>query len=235
MELGADDDSIVDLCGPVPNVGVLTTVPPVPVPDDGPSITGFPSRPPRVDDSVLTTKPDPDESWVQYQTEIFCEWDAGSLPVRTLPTKLLDGKADIAGATSVLMGAVWDAMNAVSGLPAVSGPAVSGPAVGSADGGRGKLDAVDVQRRVKPVIYLYLRGRAARYGYKVPVPRLTKVGGVECVDACRLDRGEGFSQGITFAAGTNPIYVAKWNLRYALAASGLPKELPVPPNPILTG
>lgn len=224
------DDKLVDLCGGPPNVGIggRANVPPL-------------DRPFRQNDYLAARQavdgggfaelirgtfpyPKAADSWVYYESELFVEVDNGVVSLRTLPQAILDATDDLLGSVNDLAGQAWDAISGV--LP-------TAPNLG----GGNLLDnqiagETRVQRRVRGMPVVYLIGRAARAGYPVPIPRLINVGGVQPIPANRLDRGEGYAQGVKFAAGDTPIYTARWRLRHVLPQ--LPTGgLPIPPNPIL--
>ena len=231
LELSPGDDSILDGCGgkipPVfTNVTQLVANPPT-----GPTgIGGFDNTQGPIPRELRNffPEPTPEASWLLYDCWVWIEVDSGTIPVRQLPKKpaknimqrLLQNPFD---ALDVLPTA-WDLFNGA--MPRVP------PVVGNPFGGAGgKLD--NPQQRVKPLMFVYLYGRAARYGFPIPVPSLTKFGGAVPVMACRLDRGEGYGHGITYSAGAAPIYGATWNLRYQIPDPPKGFYPPDIPNPIL--
>jgi hypothetical protein len=167
--------------------------------------------------------PSPQSSWISYQSELFIEVDNGTVMHRLLPAAALQAADDILGSVSDIAGEVWDA--------------IKDPLPSTRPGGGNVLDN-DIgnpfrpQRRVHGMPVLYLVGKAVRAGFPVPVPRLVYVNGVKPIPANRLDRGEGYSQGVKFAAGDTPVFTSRWKLRFVLPS--LPSgTLPIPPNPIL--
>lgn len=206
---------------------------------------------------AIAPTPKPAESWLFYETELWLEMDDGAASVRLLPIEQLTAKDDAisqmgansAGAFDAFMDTARGFDNGVLGTATKSlfnlatfgvfdtgGTGGSG-VPGGLGGGRlennpNGANTASVGRRVRSAAYIYLRGRAARHGYPIPIPKLTDLNGMAPVPANRLDRGEGFGQGIKYGAGKTGIYQARWNLRYALP--GVPdKPLPTPPNPML--
>lgn len=226
LVLRPEADAIVDLCGPGPTPGVFTGTAGVPNPP-----AGGPVAPPPGRETVLDNKPDADESWILYESEIFVEVDSGTVAVQTLPTRRLTSGDDILGGVADLAGAALDAFAGVrGGMPRF--PGAGGGGASRPSGGGQMVN----QRRARPQVFCYLRGKAARYGHPIPVPRLIRIGDLEAVPANRLDRGEGYAQGIKYAAGSHPIYTLTFNLRYSLPdAPDSRVPLPVPPNPMLAG
>lgn len=217
LQIKVDDDSIVDACGgSVP--GLFRTRPKVPRPSDGPSVIGGGTVTPW-DEDIKTwfPEPTPESSWLHYNVWYWLEVDSGTLPVKTLPKKKIPPPKTLIPHPQAPPGSnVY-----VNPLPNLV------PPKGGKEGGR-----LEAQLR-KPLVYMFIRGQAARYGFPIPIPEVDTVNGVEPVMATRLDHGEGFGQGIVYAAGGAPIYGATWNLRYLLPE--LPEGWfpPTPPNPIL--
>jgi hypothetical protein len=228
LEIRPGDDSIVDGCGGnVPGLFRNTAV--VPRPPVAPITCGLPG-PPEPYESVLRTffpAPTPQASWLFYECNYWLEVDSGTIPIPTLPAKKPTFVPKVLNANPFKDDRpphyFFDFFFDGTGMPRVMPPAGG---MNGAEGGR-----LEVQLR-KPLVYIYLRGRAARYGFSIPIPSLSKVAGAEPVMACRLDRGEGYGQGVVYAAGA-PIYGSVWNLRYAL--TNLPKNWypPDPVNPLL--
>lgn len=114
-------------------------------------------------------------------------------------------------------------------------PTGTGSALSNLFGGpSGKLDnnrdgEVKVQRRVRPLVHIYMIGAAVRVGFPVPEPTLESVNGVKLTPANRPDRGEGFACG-SVGGFNRPAFGAAWRLRYC-AADYIPGPLPTLPNP----
>ena len=219
LAFGPEDDRLVDLCEPDPDPGpgfaaeLVGGVLPVPA-----------EKAEVFTEMVAKAFPAPakDASYLLYECQIELENDAGVVLARPLPGAALAAESDLFGPRPDGLGG-----------PAPAAPA--GPAVGPNGLAGGPLEATFppaavAQRRVRPLVYLYLVGRAARAGYPVDVPRLTDVDGVPATPANRLDRGEGFTQAAGFLAGQVVIHAARWRLRYALPQT--PKSIPTPANPL---
>lgn len=251
LTFAAGDDRLVDLCGPAPVALVATTDLPQAQLPYGPNDA---QRERQLIGKALFTQmvqtafppPQRETSWVSYECEVFVEMESGTIPLRLLPagpltetTDLVSGRADFAGpagndalsgelATEEWVGTVTASASDFKATPGT----LSGGGVLDAEIAPGQNPpSARVQRRTRPLVYVYLRGRAVRAGYEVPVPRLTDIDGQEPVPANRLDCGEGYTSSVVFAAGGVPLYKARWNLRYLLPA--VPNRLPVPPNPLL--
>ena len=215
-----NDDKIIDLCRPgIP--GVPYSVPPPARAIVAELVAG------------LFPPPSAQNSWLHWESELYIETDSGAAPLRTLPAKPLMGAVDLFGAVPDMIapGAPINALDPSLGTGAVGVFNPPGPG-GVLDPRQPPAGLLSAERRVRPLVILYLRGRAARAGFPVPAPRLTRIGKVEPIPANRLDRGEGFWQKQGFNAATTVVYHARWNLRYALPE--LPAgPIPVPPNPLL--
>lgn len=233
LELRPGDDSIVDGCGGTPP-GVFVNGTPAPVPPLGPNVIGAPSAPAGFDREITTVfpPPTPEASWFHYECWYWIEVDSSTIPVPTLPPKLPKPPKFI---PRQMWSNPFDPRPSGPNPPGVFDPFGNLlPGWEQALGGGARLDnKIEAQIRTKPLVYMFIRGQAARYGFSIPVPTLTQVNGAAPVMACRLDRGEGFGQGTVFAAGGAPIYGAVWNLRYQL--TNLPKNWypPTPPNSLL--
>ena len=198
----------------------------------------------------LWEEPTAAASWANYENVIYLEADSGSVPVRTLPSKKehkgLTGAAPrYENATQFVNG--QPVKFKIDNLKQFQGQAANVVAPFAGDFaantnavaqialfGAKAIDKVAAMVRSRQLVYVYLRGSATRWGYPVPCPSLTDVNGLVPVLACRLNRGEGFSQGIAGSAAGTPIYTATWNLRYQLP--DVPKgSLPIPPNPFQGG
>jgi hypothetical protein len=84
-----------------------------------------------------------------------------------------------------------------------------------------------VQRRGTPTYTILMLGRAMRLGFRVPAPRLVKVGGVE------VERVDGAYDCRPWAAvGPVTIYLAQWWSRYILPEA-MKGVLPDLENPVL--
>ena len=203
---------------------------------------------------LIGTKPTKETSWLYYECDVHVEFDSGTVLTRTLPTQRLTAVDSVLGAASGLAGQAVDvASNAGKGFLNAFVPfpvRVAGNAIGGAfgspppppqPGNGGRLDNDSTppgdngtQRRTKGACYVYLRGRAARAGFQVPIPALKEAAGQVPVESCRTDRGEGFTQVERFGAGSTVVYIAKWNIRYFLPRAPEPGEVVrVPPNPML--
>jgi len=179
--------------------------------------------------------PTPADSWVMYESWVWVEVDAGTIPVRPLP--VAKPKFDLQELARLnpfdprdqpRLQQIWDALG--PRLPIVAPPR-GGPRDPRA-GGRIENPNAD-QQRVRPTMYVYLRGRALRHGFPVPVPSLRDFGGSVPILACRLDRGEGYGQGIVWNTGVNVLYGAQWNIRYHVPDPPNGFIAPLPPNPLL--
>lgn len=101
-----------------------------------------------------------------------------------------------------------------------------GPGVAVAEG-PGTRTADPVQRPVGPSRRIWLEGYARRLGYRIPVPRLLSVGGVQPIEKERwIDE-----RPISAIAGI-PIYQTVWSIEYIVPASPS-GTIEIPANPIL--
>lgn len=231
LEFEVGDDRLIDLCDSAPAIqlGNATTVGPQAQPYGPSAFNSYRSKAqsPGFTSSVKTAFPDPqpDASWMWYQTGLYIESADGTISVATLPQALLDGTADIFGKYHDLAGQAWDVLQKQFPATSKSQPGTQRIPATAGD--------VSSSRRVRPVVFVYLIGSAARAKFRVPIPRLVKVNGVEAIPANRLDHGEGFYNGIQFTAANKvAVHTGWWRLRYALKShpTGV---LPIPPNPIL--
>jgi hypothetical protein len=207
-------------------------------------------KPPKMTDmtakeliDAIAPKPDEQTSWLYYTNDLEFEADNGVVSIRTLPTSTLTGRQDVFGSVAdalsrpvdALTGAAQQFLETVGQAGGAIGGAFGGGPPPGPGRGQGRLEndmGGDVTRRVAPTQVVYLVGKAARSGFPIPRPNLDDVGGVKPVPANRLDRGEGFTQRVMYGAGTSPIYLARWRLRYSLPTP--PKRpVAVPPNPVL--
>lgn len=234
MRILPSDDSIVDGCGGR-TPGIFTDNGTIPVPEDGPIIVGLPIN---TDRELRGTKnsfpdPQPENSYLIYESWVWLEVDSGVVPVRVLPKAPANGLNQVltanpflavgsTGTKSNWFDAFLDAIDVMPGIVPLIPPVGIVP------------PAFKPQQRVQPLVYVFLSGYAMRYGFPVPIPALTKYCGVAPVLSCRLDMGEGYGHGIRRAANEKPIYMAKWNLRYLLPG-GMQGWFfpPAPPNPLL--
>jgi len=229
LEISPGDDNIVDGCGGA-DPGLFRNTPRVVAPPSGPSVVGGLPRPP-LDPSLsglvadLFPAPAAAGSWIFYECWVWVEVDASTIPVRPLPQKAPDRLLKAFGDnpfTPGIKGAFFDAMNLL-GMPNLNPAAV---------GGGNRLENTP-QQRAKPLLYVFLRGRAARYGFPIPIPTLNNFGGAVPVLATRLDRGEGYGHGIVRAASDLPVYGAVWNIRYQIPDPPAGFFPPAPANPTL--
>ncbi len=201
---------------------------------------------------AIGSKPQIGTSWLYYENEVFVEMESGNSLVRTLPTKELTAADELLGKAVGIAGPAVDAASNAGKLilqtvvapvrAALGGGLLGGvfqsPAAGAVAGGanqlRSKVGEDGTQRRAKGSCYVYLRGRAARAGYQIPVPVLGEAAGQVPVEANRLDRGEGFAQVERFGAGSTTVFIATWNIRYFLPRTPARDEvIKVPQNPML--
>lgn len=237
MTFAPGDDRLTDLCGPAaggPLLPATTDLPQGELPNKpGDDVRGrLDIERPAFADLVSKAFPKPkkESSWVSYENQIYVEHDSGTVPLRILPGAALDAANDAMSKAKDFAGAVWDSL---TGGP----PAVTPDDVGRAVGGILQNDSspvvAAVQRRARAFCYVYLRGRATRAGFEIPVPRLLDIDGITPTPCNRLDAGEGYTQTVGFAAGDTPLYKAQWNLRYFMDVT--PTKFPTPPNPLLSG
>lgn len=236
LALSISDDRIVDLCdgtGPAAISG-------------GAGVGGLqqPRTPNQAEQQTIqetiSPTPLPESSWIDWSCSIFLEVDSGTGSVRTLPVET--PKATDTPLKTVSPADARDFIIKAAEMRRTqkTSDASYGTGSSSGNGGSGgsgtEIKATDSQsqatRRSAPAAYLYLVGSAVRHGFTIPCPTLDKVNGVECVEANRLDSGEGFQISNERNAGGAAIFRASWKIRYALAA--VPQgDLPVPPNPML--
>lgn len=233
MILNPGDDAIYDSCGGQTPPIFQSGGSPVPAPPVGPSVVGRLPPDPGLGRNELIgmipgVEPTPETSWWFYECWLWVEVDAGTIPVRPLPVakpkrplqQLLDNPFLRANPAAQ----AFDALAGGFPLGGRGGNPFEPPPRG------GKLD---VQQRVYPTTYVYLRGRCFRHGFPVPIPQLVALDGATPILACRLDRGEGFGHGVVMQTGAAPLYGAQWNLRYHVPDVPADWFPPLPPNPIL--
>lgn len=158
--------------------------------------------------------PQPQNSWLVYNNKLVWEQHEAVLVHRPLapqaadvvpsPSTALAIGGPVAGAAAAIFRAV---ANNVQPQPA----------------DRPSL----IQRRAAPLYACRLVGNAVRVGFEIPQPVLSRIGNQQAVPA-NLD-GDGFSQWISGNNG-QPVYSARWSLRYVFPAS--PGTLGTPPNAI---
>lgn len=209
LKLRTSDDRIADLC----NSGISL---PRPINYRTPETVG-------VLDAVAGACPPPAQSWLVYNVWIETEGDDGTISTPKIPQTPLVQKPR--GSNLPNQGddaTFWQPGR--GGLPGWLSE-FTGPS-GSLSS---RLES-SFQQRAAPIVYLYLCGNALRVCYPVDPPSLVAVDDMVPQVANRLDRGEGFKQGIRANVG-HPLYGAQWRIRYAVPSSYL-KQLPVPANPI---
>lgn len=200
----------------------------------------------------LVGQPDPRMSWIIYEQQIVIEADSGVAEMRTLPEKELkptksgDFTAELVAGNHPFPGfgnpprkaghaQILELLRQLQEAELAGG---FGNVGGSTPKPNSKKpdEGPTVQRRVNPSCTVYLVGRAMRVAYPIPCPRLEEIddgGGEKIIPvlANRKDKGEGFVMGAIWNA-IQPIYGAKWRLRYVLPKT--PKgPIPPPPNPML--
>ncbi len=237
LVLSTSDDKIVDLCRPdkpttVTDLGGRR----------GPGLTTIDLRGgPLPRDADLTSKvkaafptPTPDASYIDYQCGYRIESDDGVVVASTLPSEPLTERSQSSGAQDALNDFLPRGRESSFYPPATdviaSGQSQS-PVAPVQDSGGGTF----TQRRTLPRVFVFLFGYAVRIAYPIAVPELLSLGGSPVTACNRLDRGEGFEQTqIGGDALGRPLYVAKWNIRYAVTDPPA-GPMPVPPNPLVGG
>lgn len=228
MQLSPADDRITDLCdvGLVPRIG-------------SPGGSAGSRQPKKLGESeaqrlIKTIAPTPTEekSWIDWDCSLRLENDSGTGTVTTLPDTVPGPQSALWGPGTNFTSSS-DYLKNVLELATKKG---SDGGTGTSSSGGSQIKATDAKsqatRRAKPVCIAYLEGHAVRAHFPIPNPCLTEINGVECVEANRLDHGEGFVQSAPFNAGSGPIYKATWRLRYVLAA--IPEgPCPPPQSPII--
>lgn len=165
--------------------------------------------------------PTPERSWIAFQNSVRVEEDHGVAVSTTLPAAPPDEKQ---------RRPAWDAARGVLPQTQSRGGVLLPPADDySLGAGVARGRATRAQRRVEPEAYVFLEGYALRVGFPVPCPELVDLNGKPLVNCNRLDRGEGFSQGVV-ATAVHPIYRAVWRIRYLASEALLAGDLAVPPN-----
>lgn len=223
------DDSIVDLCGPIPRIirerdppetteTELRTQPKKQPQTRPATLTGGAGYPggggPGGDDFLADVFPRPtaERSWLEYEMTARFEIDQGTVVGRTLPTAPLPDQSRNPGTFDPARGLP-------RGATANPFPAFPGRSTGE----------VFVHQRAVPVCYVTLVGYAVRAGYPIPVPELDGVNGSPAI-ACNRPDSEFFEQKI-IGNVFYPVYAAKWRLRFVVPRP--PKgPLPVPVNPL---
>lgn len=225
LDFTTGDDTIVDLCsfGPLDNANRGASD----VPDMRDVITNnFEPVP-------------PEKSWIYYENHLHLEGDDGAVLIRLMPKKPLTDKTDLdadgidAGKELVLGATVAGTLNRVigGGVGNLFGGFPGGSGLGSAlatNFGENKGERIR-----RPMQVVVMKGEALRVGFAIPQPSLKTVNGVKMIPANDAKKGDGFKSGFFRHNGVQPIFYARWQLRY-VPDSDLP-DLPMPllPNPIL--
>lgn len=224
MKFRPGDDSIVDGCGGS-TPGMFNTIgqfrTPLTTGSHAPVSSG-------VSQALRTffPPPTPRDSWIHYECWVWVEVDASTIPVQTLPELKAKRLIQAPGQNPF-------APNNKPIFPGVFDPFANPFLPGGVFNPNQKKNNIDNVQQRKPEMYVYLRGRALRYGFDIPIPILTDFAGSTPVLATRLDRGEGYGRGIIRAAGDRPVIGATWNLRYAIPDPPDGFVAPLPPNPLL--
>ena len=204
------EDRIVDLCAVKPNPNVSQNAPP----------PGFIGGVPANDLYAAFPPPTPEGSWLYYNSALTIESDNGVVTAKPLPDK-----KEIESKTA------QDSWNALAGGASMPGTDSDGsvpyaPTPNAGDTG--------TQQRITPTLYLRLTGQAQRAMYPIPVPEIFEIFGVKPTLISRVDRGEGFTQGIV-GDMLYPIYHATFNLLYVLGKVPVKGGAINPPgNPLIT-
>jgi len=207
LRFSTGDDKLVDLCD-------AKVVPP-----KGKRLGDVQLGAGNVGDLLDISCPPPENSWLDYTCWIESEGDDGVVDIPTIPTDPLTPKKPKSNPGSRQYPEVIDLGNKAASP------------LWPTDLNNANTLETTIQRRTSPTVYIYLVGKAVRACYPIPRPALTKIGKVEPVAANRLDRGEGFKQGLVANVG-HPVYAANWRLRYAVPADYAAK-LPIPGNSLI--
>lgn len=146
-------------------------------------------------------QPKPEDSWLAYECWVEIENDQGTVELRGVPT------AELRSQPPQPPGAQDEFPDWL--ISPKQGRLINDPIP------PGKQPDVTVEQRAAPLVYLYLCGWAMRVNFPIPLPSLGKVGDVRPKVCNRLDRGEGFAQGVVGNVGF-PLYAARWRIRYVL-------------------
>lgn len=263
LDFGFNRDVYVDLCQPntgnlgqyAPGLGNLRNLRPANVP-----------LVPQTQELRNKLKPQLGNNWLYYRAWVQPVHDAGTNSVVTSPTEPLGGKTDLTGTfngliASAVNGVIAGGAELIGGsligslVPPAVTPLGQGVASGNANGVPGvptnqavgitnnlPTGTTWIERRVRPQVYFYFCGNAARYGEEVPPPFLTfvtiKGEKYPVIDLQREEDGPFFWQNTvstpSIAGGTPyPVYCATWRRRYGVVGPvpGGPFTIDLPPNP----
>lgn len=234
LVLRTDDDEITDLCKPVAvSVDLRGNRP---APGVGPVVPGAGGD--RAGAATLTAAaawrnlfppPTPAGSYLEYTCGYKIVTDDGVVVSSTLPSSPLGERPATTGVLNALNPSLV-ALRERSFYPPSTDVVPSGGGRLETDSAAGRTIA---HRRTSPNIFVHIAGHAKRVGYPVPVPELVEVGAKTVTPANRAGMGEGFQQAIIGGdAAGNPLYAAKWNLRYVVVETPT-GPMPVPPNPTI--
>ena len=192
----------------------------------------------------LLDPPQTGNSWLLYRNFLRVEGDSGVMTSQPLSTAkqpepplkdaelkggfLFDGKKPVAGKAPAKPGGFFNPPPRQNAFQGLTGGKIESTVA------RDSTQDLKFTRRSSSNVVIYMTGYAVRAGFSIPCPTMTSVNGVPAVNTSRKDRGEEFVSGIIRYAGNVPIVGAKWNLRYELPYLP-PGEVPVPPDPTVTG
>jgi hypothetical protein len=153
---------------------------------------------------LLADQPDPNVSWLRYTNAIYLEYVDNIVEQKPLSsTTVVNPPAQPGG-----IGKFGDQ----TGFKPIVIP---------------NMPNSILHQRGNPSFYVVMIGEAVRVGFEIPAPQLVSVGGLQAFPANR--RGDGFVQAIIGNNG-QPIYGARWQLRYILP-NVPPQVISPPPNP----
>lgn len=214
LRFRASDDRIADLCDGT----IKTPQSQNQIVDNGRTL---------ISEILEDSCPTPLNSWLTYNVHVETEGDDGTIETTLLPQKPLVPQPR--GPSQPVVPNNGDDSYFFDPNSITTGTGWLADFKGSAGSKQGTLES-SFQQRTSPLVYIYLVGDALRACYPINPPTLVAVDDMTPTSANRLDRGEGFKQGIVSNLG-HPIYGAKWRIRYAVPSAYL-KKLPIPANPI---
>jgi hypothetical protein len=221
----SEAEDIQDLCHPLPNN---------PGEEEEEEYTDAELKTTFADILAQLMTPTKESSWIYYETRLEFDQDDGISEIRTLPVDALTNATDLTGDYDAMDDAEVDDLIGNGDNPNYppedlikTSPAYAGTTYG--------------ERRVRPARTVFLVGRASRYGFPVPQPRLDYISSngekFPVVQACREERGERFVQQ-SYASPVLPVsgtpiprYEAIWSLRYIILGDPPDGNYDPPANP----
>lgn len=222
--MAPSEDWIVDLC-----LGDVKPIPPPYLNTPPPIFRDPPPDKPKPDDSIKPKKPKPDETWVEYEARLRYRSRSSSVRHKKLP-KTPQGE------TPRLEGFAVQTPSSQPTTPPRGGSTIPFPVPPGPPGGKpgdapastikleqggigaespqGAMPSDTVQTVTSPTRTIVLHGHGVRYGYRVPVPYLTRINGVPVVEFERHVEETSYE-----AVLGVPLFRTDWAIEYILPAA----------------